>query len=69
MRDLGLFCFFYNITFSFTFMSIEKLFLLHRLPFIPYFNNPQGEGRGGTVGTPNDGLYGLYKPKTGVMKR
>ena len=40
------FCFFYNIAFSFAFMLTEKLFLLHRLLFIPYFNNPQGEGEG-----------------------
>ena len=65
------FCFSYNVAFSFAFMITEKLFLLHRLLFIPYFNNPQGggEGRGGKVGTPNDGLYGLYYPKRGVMKR
>ena len=52
-------------------MLIEELFLQHRLPFIPYFNNPQGrgEGRVGEVSTPNDGLYGLYYPKRGVMKR
>ena len=63
------FCFFYNIAFSFAFMLTEKLFLLHCLLFIPYFNNPQGEGRGGNVGTLSDGLYGLYYPKRGVMKR
>ena len=47
MRDWGLFCFFYNVAFIFAFMITGKLFLLHRLLFIPYFNNPQrgGEGR------------------------
>ena len=44
------FCFFYNIAFSFAFMLTEKLFLLHRLLFIPYFNNPQGGGEGRECG-------------------
>ena len=44
------FCFFYNVTFSFAFMLTEKLFLLHRLLFIPYSNNPSGGGGGGGLG-------------------
>ena len=34
------------VAFSFAFMITGKLFLLHRLLFIPYFNNPQGGGEG-----------------------
>ena len=69
MRDLAFFCFFYNITFSFAFMLIQKLFLLHLSYLFHTLITPRGEGRGGKVGTSNDGLYGLYYPKRGVMKR
>ena len=55
------FCFFYNIAFSFAFMLTEKLFLLHRLLFIPYFNNPQGGGEG------REGGYSQWWPLRPIL--
>ena len=55
------FCFFYNVAFSFAFMITEKLFLLHRLLFIPYFNNPQGGGEG------REGGYSQWWPLRPIL--
>ena len=61
MRDWGLFCFFYNVAFIFAFMITGKLFLLHRLLFIPYFNNPQGGGEG------REGGYSQWWPVRPIL--
>ena len=42
-------------------MLIEKLFLLHRLLFIPYFNNPQGGGEG------REGGYSQWWPLRPIL--
>ena len=55
------FCFFYNVAFSFAFMITGKLFLLHRLLFIPYFNNPQGGGEG------REGGYSQWWPLRPIL--
>ena len=42
-------------------MLIEKLFLLHRLLFIPYFNNPLGGGEG------REGGYSQWWPLRPIL--